>query len=498
MVSHLAHHNPASLQVYVKEEQSWYYPWEWSLAEHHGRELLGQHAARIRELCVVIPFTWVDVDPPCLSLPLKSIEKLVLKGDIPDSISSAGWKGMYPLFGGGPMPIRALSLAHVPFLPANRICQLTHLRIVWGMGITAAVVDAWSLRSFLIFLSGTPLLQEAFIHGIPTDSASHAESERLPDVQLKHLRRISLRAWDYSDGSLRSGDIAASLLSHLTFPDTCYIRVDASKPHHLLFLSSYLCTGLRWTDSPPRLKMLCICDQYVWSIQVTSHSTTGEPCGGLRIDMLGPRSLHDDVGSDQEFLEAVRVFMQSPSLFSGTQVAWISGWDIPYGLQAGLFDPLFSYPTIRELYGHYIGRSTPEGFIESLGSASPNSTTLPLPQLDTLFLTIYDQFDLDALNATLRCRAEARCPIRRLMVNFDFEDDIPFQGSLQDPERTMRSAIEPYVEELLFLTEEEYNEQYSRSKALAGAICVEHDENLGRLWPPWTERAVAYLGLGEG
>ena len=62
----------------------------------------------------------------------------------------------------------------------------------------------------------------------------------------------------------------------------------------------------------------------------------------------------------------------------------------------------------------------------------------------------------------------------------------------------MRSAIEPYVEELLFLTEEEYNEQYSRSKALAGAICVEHDENLGRLWPPWTERAVAYLGLGEG
>ncbi|TBU38856.1 hypothetical protein BD309DRAFT_481991 [Dichomitus squalens] len=73
MISHLARFNPASLHVYIKEEQLWRQRHTCSQAEHHGRELLTRYAPRICELCADIPLDWEGDDPPCLLLPMNAV-----------------------------------------------------------------------------------------------------------------------------------------------------------------------------------------------------------------------------------------------------------------------------------------------------------------------------------------------------------------------------------------------------------------------------------------
>ncbi|TBU38857.1 hypothetical protein BD309DRAFT_481992 [Dichomitus squalens] len=278
--------------------------------------------------------------------------------------------------------------------------------------------------------------------------------------------------------------------------------MDASRPYHLQFLSAYLTTGLEWTQAELKLKMLLLCQPDGWAIQITSHSLEDQPIGGLRIVISLPEGVrfgYDDA-SWLDLKEAIRAFMLSPPLMYGTQVAWISGQATEHAGRAGFVGSLLSLPNVRELYLCDSGWTAREGLTESLGSALPNCTPphIPLPQLDTLYLTIYDQSGLDKVSAVLRSRREARCGIRRLLVEFDL-DYVPDFGSAEDPIQTMRGALEPYVEELRFLTSErQCHKKHSLSRALSGAVCVEPDYHLRLLWAPWTEDGHASFGVQWG
>ncbi|RPD56122.1 hypothetical protein L226DRAFT_613779 [Lentinus tigrinus ALCF2SS1-7] len=481
--------------------------------------VLHGHEHRIREFRANASLlSWEDlaaggVIPAYVSLPLSSVERLIIRGFTPYGRSLARnlrWKGMIPLFGGGPLPLRFLSLTNAIFLPAqHQVSNLTHLGLWFGMDPGNGAILPCSIDDILRLLSYTPMLQEAFIHGIPMthpddriadnelyytgiddslfdddsimdfppDIGYHipSRSQPPPVVELRHLRKFSTFSWvtSRSDRDIRQTGLSIFLLKHLRLPDSCYIRVDACTPTHLSFLKSYL-KPLEW----PETRVHCAYGRFserepAMSIQLTN---SGGP-GGIRIDIT--RTTHIP-GSDR-LISALRDLLSS-AVFANARTLWVSGierdWDALRVLHAlhnieQLFVDAWNARVNVNLYALLW-----EDRKDRQRQSTHSIPTTSFPLLRTAFVAVRSEFVLDELHKTLQSRHHIPHLLVQLFRELNNVSAAQMKEKLRDV--ATESGLVVYDPE-----DDVYMEKYSLRQALPPDLCGGTDDEYA--WPPWLE-----------
>ncbi|RPD56116.1 hypothetical protein L227DRAFT_656416 [Lentinus tigrinus ALCF2SS1-6] len=461
--------------------------------------------------------------PAYISFPMTSVERLVIWRSMEHEYGLAKnvyWHGMVPLFHGGPLPLRVLSLTNTMFLPcANQVSSLTHLGLWYGMDLSNTVLPC-SVDDILHLLSQTPMLQEAVIHGLPTtdfdddaadnelyysfdeeelfddyqgddyyhdtDYYSISSSKSLPVVELHHLRIFSTFSWvtSHSNEDVRETGLPVFLLKHLRLPDSCYIRVDACTPAQISFLTSYL--------EPFRLDEPRVHCAYGlspgWDPQMSIQLTNGRGLGGIRVDIVRAMVLRS--GSQGSMLSAIGHLLSSPA-FVDARTLWVSGndetWD-GLGVLCALRNIQTLFIDARDLQAPESQQSPADlnGLrLPPLLGLYPISTT-SFPLLRTAYVPVRTQDALDNLRIALRSRPEIpHLHIQCFKGQYTHNSTTVDYISAAQVRTTLRGAAVELGPGLVVYEENVYAEKYSLSRVLPPVLRGETGDEYA--WPPWLE-----------
>ncbi|KAI1789409.1 hypothetical protein LXA43DRAFT_1096440 [Ganoderma leucocontextum] len=168
-----------------------------------------------------------------LAFPAPRLERVFVRRRVPRSATGAELgeataatltKSVIEMFDGVAPKLKSLAFHDVPLLPSNYFEQLTHLRLSFE-----ACSIHWTLPDLLHLLSQCPSLKDASFLGLPT----HLQSTQPPTMQAALLSR--LRKVEVGDcrGQENAATLMRTILSHLTLPADCAVRLYGLDAHRL-------------------------------------------------------------------------------------------------------------------------------------------------------------------------------------------------------------------------------------------------------------------------
>ena len=484
--SYLSRCKAGPIQIYVEELDGIILP-KWEPTTRVDAPLGYEY--RVEELHVLTVDGWkYGFLPPSLSSPkMESLQRLVVRSLHSGMIEASSWQwhGLQPVFMGQTLTLRSLAIIDSPFLPSNPAPALTHLVLFYDM--KREMHGTWSLRDLLSFLSATATLEEAVICGIPLLGDVKGQREPLPNAHLNNLRKLSIRAWNYMNPG--SPGAPFPLLSHLLVPQSCYLRLDVNTVDEIKSLAAHF--RYRQWDVPAS-NVHCLWGASLYTMS-SLQATFPMSSGGIRVDF---QTLHD-THPHEEFAPVLHALLETPP-FAAAQSLWVSGSGIDNACDTRLIESLCGLVGVKSLYIANDPLHEPGRFVEFLGVPTPaasNPSRILFPNLETLYVTVYDRPGVEKLAGMLRRRTDRGCKIGHLLVRWaEVGDDDEGTGAtpgpvVGEPEAELCSAVRGAVEKVTVLDENGYKKDYALRTVLPPLCTLPGG---GLIWPPWTENETTF------
>lgn len=213
--THLARSESAPLKILVR-----------SFTKPVARTIYSTSASRIRRL--YHRSNYGTIVNSFLGFPANELEAIAL--EVTTSMGTLSSYVAEPLLFEGKAPrLKVLVLNKIPWLPANRLENLTHLSIN---------ENAFSLSGWLKFLSGAPKLQEIILRSLRVTPREEPDDSNR--VALNNLRRLAIGNMD--------GSAASCLISHLILPPSLAL--------YLFSIDTELRTDIAFMRTLPRLPFM--------------------------------------------------------------------------------------------------------------------------------------------------------------------------------------------------------------------------------------------------
>ncbi|RPD56131.1 hypothetical protein L226DRAFT_488192 [Lentinus tigrinus ALCF2SS1-7] len=383
------------------------------------------------------------------------------------------------LFDPSVFELTSLTLQNLPLLPTLAIERCTRLtRFVLAHGYFGAPEGLPPVDRVLRMLTCMPALREVYVEELRF--AESTDPRVLPaTVSLPQLRKLRLS----------SGPAAASLLSRLTLPQTCLVRLETDLLGEGEIQSVVSAVErMRWAQA----KVHCVWDGRGWgrgglqhvSLQVVGPASQNRDHshgqGGLRIDLYC-RS----VGTDEDFVQAMRAILSKPP-FVGAEEVWLSGTKTSVLLDA--VEPALSEAraihllslnafSTRDAGALWPRRTAWGGWEAEFGS---------LPHLRALHVCLRDKRGLSSLMDLLRARAATGHPVVRLVVSYRLPRDT--RAATYEAEE-IRKTLDAHVKEVEI--GEDLYDRYAWWK-IVPRECTAFEET-HMYWPAWIEGAAQDL-----
>ena len=434
--------------------------------DHTSPALSSDEKGLVDELHVYLDGRWptsTETLPPCLNAPMLAVQRLVIH-----AMCSPGrlpWIGSRPLFGNHPLEaLKSLAFINTPFLPSNCISSSLTRLVLMHYRQAASL----PLPDLLSFLSGTPALEQAYIHGVHLSIPSG--NVNIKTVALHRLRKLSVSLHNFS--ALQVSPL--TLLGHLIIEPTCLLRVELDSPQHLHSMTSYL-NGIPWpADSPNSVHFAYTDNPDPKEPRVSLQAIMRN--GGVRIDI--PNLAIEDY---LEWVPPLQELMDVP-MFASARALWMSGSVAPNAFIAAFH----ALSRVEELYDV----TTFGGLVRSLHPrrSSNSATPLAFPQAVVLYTHIFNRGMLRVVRDVLLHRQEgngiqlllASYAGNRLMID---HSEHPLVSSTE-----VETSIGPHVlgaVEVLGDKEKYLQSKYSLRNVLPPE-CVDEEEVFPE-WPSWTE-----------